>query len=232
MPLKFVIDSIEGVEPHIASMYEKTEDGKFRLDVEGAVPREKLDEFRNTNIDLLRKLDGFKGVDPTKYQTLLGIEKKLTDKELIDAGKVDEVVSARVSTMRTEHEGIVSQLNERLSTSTRQLESLLIDSAVRVKALEAGVLPTAVDDVMLRAKTIFKIVDGQAVPHQDGKPMYGKDGVSVLSVDEWVGSLAKTATHLFGQTQGGGAPGTRTTSRPAGGKTLTSVQKISAGLAK
>jgi len=232
MAVKLVLDTIEGVDQHIAALYEKQEDGKYRLDDEGAVPREKLDEFRNTNIDLLRKLDGFKGVDPAKYQNLLGLEKKLTDKELIEAGKVDEVVSARVATMKSEHDGIVSQLNEQLSTSTRQLESLLIDSAVRVKALEAGVLPTAVDDVMLRAKTIFKIVNGQAVPHQDGKPMYGKDGVSVLSVDEWVGSLAKSATHLFGQTQGGGAPGTRTTSRPGNSKTLTSVQKISAGLAK
>lgn len=232
MAIKLVLDSIEGVDQHIAALYEKQEDGKFRLDVEGAVPREKLDEFRNTNIDLLRKLDGFKGVDPTKYQTLLGLEKKLTDKELIEAGKVDEVVQSRIKTMSSEHEATVSTLNGQLSIANKQLESLLIDSAVRVKALEAGVLPTAVDDVMLRAKTVFKIVDGQAVPHSNDKPMYGKDGVNVMSVDEWVGSLAKSATHLFGQTQGGGAGGTRTSSRPGGGKVLTSVQKIAAGLGK
>ena len=232
MALKLSLDTVDGLEPHVAALYEKTEDGKYRLDVEGAVPREKLDEFRNTNIELLRKVDSFKGIDPAKYQTLLGLEKKLTDKELIEAGKVDEVVSGRIQSMKTEHEGIVSGLNEQLTVSTRQLESLLIDSAVRVKALEAGVLPTAVDDVMLRAKTVFKIVDGRAVPHADGKPMYGKDGVNVLSVDEWVGSLAKSATHLFGQTQGGGAQGTRTTTRPAGAKALSSVQKIAAGLGK
>ena len=232
MGLKLVLDTVDGLEAHVAALYEKAEDGKFRLDVEGAVPREKLDEFRNTNIDLLRKLDGFKGVDPAKYNQLLAIEKKLTDKELVEAGKVDEVVSSRIQSMKTEHEGIVTDLNGKLAVSTRQLESLLIDSAVRVKALEAGVLPTAVDDVMLRAKTVFKIVDGQAVPHAEGKPMYGKDGVNVLSVDEWVGSLAKSATHLFGQTQGGNAQGSRTNTRQQGSKSMSSVQKIAAGLNK
>lgn len=232
MALKLFVESLEGLDQNIAGLYEKDGEGKFRLDVEGAVPREKLDEFRNSNIDLMKKLDNFKNVDPTKYQTLLGLEKKLTDKELIEAGKVDEVVQARVLTMKTEHDGVVSQLNDNLSIANRQLESLLIDSAVRVKALEAGVIPTAVDDVMLRAKTVFKIVDGKAVPHAEGKPMYGKDGVNAMSVDEWVGSLAKSATHLFGATIGGGAQGVRSQSRQTPNAKMSSIQKIQSGLQK
>ena len=230
--LKFIVDTLEGVDQTVASLYEKQEDGKFRLNVEGAVPREKLDEFRNTNIELLKKVDAFKGIDAKKYGELVALEKRVTDKELVDAGKVDEVVQGRISQMKTEHEGVVTQLNEQLGVANRQLESLLIDSAVRVKALESGVLPTAVDDVMLRAKTAFKIVDGRAVPHSDGKVVYGKDGVNPMSVEEWIGSLAKNAPHLFGSTQGGGASGSRTGSggRPGAGQKLTSTQKIAAGL--
>ena len=127
MALKLFIESLEGLDQNVAALYEKADDGKFRLDVEGAVPREKLDEFRNTNIELLRKIDGYKGIDPQKYQTLLGLEKRLTDKELIEAGKVDEVVQTRVQGLKTEHETIVGGLNEQLTTSNRQLESLLID---------------------------------------------------------------------------------------------------------
>ena len=66
MLLKFIVDTLEGVDQTVASLYEKQEDGKFRLNVEGAVPREKLDEFRNTNIELLKKVDAFKGVDVKK----------------------------------------------------------------------------------------------------------------------------------------------------------------------
>jgi hypothetical protein len=85
---------------------------------------------------------------------------------------------------------------------------------------------------MLRAKTAFKIVDGRAVPHSDGKVVYGKDGVNPMSVEEWIGSLAKNAPHLFGSTQGGGASGSRTSGggRPGAGQKLTSTQKIAAGL--
>lgn len=230
MALKFIVDTLDDLEQHVASLYEKSDDGKFRLDVEGVVPREKLDEFRNTNIELLRKVDSFKGIDPQKYQNLLGIEKRLTDKELVEAGKVDEVVQSRVQSLTEEHNTTVTALKTELGNANAQLEGLLIDSAVRLKALEAGVLPTAVDDVMLRAKTVFKIVDGRAVPHADGKPVYGKDGINPMSVDEWVTSLAKNATHLFGSTQGSGSQGSRTSSRFNKGQQLTSIQKIASGL--
>jgi len=228
--LKYMIETLDGLDPAIAPMYEKTEDNKFRLNVEGAVPREKLDEFRNKNIDLMKQLEGFKGVDIEKYKNLLGIEKKLTDKELIDAGKVDEVVQSRIKTMQTEHTTQVENLMSQLTTSNRQLESLLVDSAVRVKALEFGVLPSAVDDVMLRAKTAFKIIDGVATPQQDGKTVYGKDGVNPMSVDEWIGQLTKTAPHLFGSTAGGGAPPRVPGGRQQQTKNLTPTQKIAAGL--
>lgn len=227
--LKYITDSLDGFEPTIAALYEPV-DGKFRLNVEGAAPREKLDEFRNNNITLSKQLDAFKGVDPAKYTNLLAIEKKLTDKELVDAGKVDEVVATRVQTLKTEHDGAIKGLNGQLEQATRQLESLLIDSAVRVKALELGVLPTAVDDVMLRAKSSFKIIDGQAVPHQDGRPVYGKDGVKTMGVDEWIGALSKNAPHLFQANQGGGASGSRNAGRGAPGGKMTSMQKIQQGL--
>lgn len=228
--LKYTVDSLEGIPEQFVPLYEKVDESTFRLNVDGAAPREKLDEFRNNNIDLLKKLESFKGVDVKEYQRLSELAKKIDEKQLIDAGKVDEVVTARVSSMKAEHDGVVNEMGSKLEQANRQLESLLIDSAVRVKALESGVLPTAVDDIMLRAKLTFKIIDGQAVPHADGKPVYGKDGVNPMSVEEWISGLSKTAPHLFGSTQGGGASGSRPGSRGAGGAKLSSVQKIAAGL--
>lgn len=225
---KYIVDDLETVqEPH-RGFYEKTEDGKFRLNVEGAVPREKLDEFRSNNIELLKKLEPFKDIDPKKYGTLIELEKKVNDKTLVDAGKLEEVINSRVSSMKQEFETKEQTLTQQLESSNKQLESLVIDSAVRVTALESGVLPTAVDDVMLRARSTFKIIDGKAVPHADGKPVYGKDGVNTMSVGEWVTALSKNAPHLFGSTQGGGSRGSTRT----GGGTApkSSIQKIAAGL--
>ena len=225
---KYIVDDIEKVqEPH-RGFYEKTDDGKFRLNVEGAVPREKLDEFRSNNIELLKKLELFKDIDPKKYGTLIELEKKVNDKTLVDAGKLEEVINSRVSSMKQEFETKEQTLTQQLESSNKQLESLVIDSAVRVTALESGVLPTAVDDVMLRARSTFKIIDGKAVPHADGKPVYGKDGVNTMSVGEWVTALSKNAPHLFGSTQGGGSRGSTRTG--SGTAPKSSIQKIAVGL--
>ena len=232
MALKYIIDSLDGLDQGVASLYEQA-DGKFRLNVEGVAPREKLDEFRNTNIDLMKKLDSYKDFDVAKYTTLLDLEKRVSAKDLIDAGKVDEVVQTRIQSMRVEHEQTVEQLNKQLNKSNKQLESLLIDSAVRVQAMSQGVIPTAIDDVMLRARTQFKIVEGRAVPHVDDKPVYGKDGVNPMSVEEWISGLAKNAPHLFEASQGSGAQGSRNGS---GGRQdrskLSATQKIAAGFSK
>lgn len=229
MGLKLFVENLDDVSENHKSLYEQTDDGKYRLDVDGAVPREKLDEFRQNNIELLKKLEGFKNVDVQKYTKLLEIEKRINDKDLVDAGKIDEAVQSRIQSMKTEHEGVVKDLSEKLNISNRQLESLLIDSAVRVKALELGALPAAMDDVLLRAKSAFKLVDGVAIPHVDGKPVYGKDGVNPMSVEEWISGLSKSASHLFGKTSGGGAQGSGIVGAN-NSRNMSSIQKITAGL--
>lgn len=206
MSLKFMLESLDGVDAAIAGLY-VPEGTKFRLDVEGAVDRAKLDEFRNNNIELKKQLENFKDIDPAKYKELQQLQSKVDQKQLVDAGNIDAAVTARVQQMNTEHKTALDGLTSQNETLSRQLESLLVDSAVRVKAIELGALPTAVEDIMLRAKTAFKIVDGVATPHADGKVVYGKDGVNPMPVDEWIVNLSKGAPHLFGKSQGGGAGG-------------------------
>lgn len=231
MALKYIIESLEGLDPQIAGLYEQA-DGKFRLNVEGVAPREKLDEFRNNNITLIQKLEAFKDIDPNKYRELMSLQARVSNKELIEAGKLDEVVQSRISQMKTEHEQTLQQLNQKLSNADKQLESLLIDSAVRMQAMKQKVLPTAVDDVMLRARMSFKIVDGKAVPHEGDKPIYGKDGVNPMSVDEWINGLAKNAPHLFESSQGGGARGSGSGAGTGDRSKMTATQKIAAGLSQ
>lgn len=231
MALKYMLDSLDGLAPEIARLYEKSESG-FRLNVEGVVPREKLDEFRNNNIKLSNQLAEYKDIDPKKYKDLLQIEQRVQAKDLVEAGKIDEVVQARVKSMQTEFNAERETLISQLTQANQQLESLLIDSAIRVKAIELGVLPAAIDDVMLRAKSTFKIVEGKAVPHSEGKPIYGKDGVNPMGVDEWINNLSKSAPHLFGKRNGGGANGGSSQNMQGKIGSMSSMQKISAGLTR
>lgn len=229
MKLKFKLDTLEGLDAAIATLYEQGADGAYYLSVDGAVGKDKLDEFRNNNVKLLKDLEKFKDVDPAKYQELLALAKKQEEKKLIDAGEIDKVVEQRVGEMKSTYESQLKTLTEQSSVAQRQLESLLIDNAVRDAAVKSGVQPTAVDDVLLRAKATFKIKDGNAVPvDAQGNVVYGKDGTTPMSVVDWTTGLKKQAPHLFQGSQGGGAQGSGKgivdTSK------LTSAQKIAQGL--
>lgn len=232
MKLKFRIKSLDEVEEQYRSMYVKNADGSFTLEIEGVVPKETLDEFRNKNIELLKEAEKFKDLNPEKYQELLALQKKREEKELLDKGEIDTVIANRVQEMKTSYENQIKTLTENITTSNRQLETLMIDNTVRDMAIKSGVRETAVDDVLLRAKTKFSIKDGKVVALQvkDGKQeiVYGSDGQTPLGISEWGKNLKTEAPHLFKDSNGGGAQGSGS-SRP-GQKATTALGKISAGL--
>lgn len=232
MTLKAVVDTLDGLDASIQTLYSKGQDGKHYLNVEGVVPADRLNEFRNNNIELKKALEKFEGIDPEKYRQIVDQENKRKEKKLIDAGEVDKVVEERVKSMRTEYDTKLSEgqkTNEALST---KLSAVLIDSAVKSAAVATGVIPTAVDDVVLRAKSTFQVKNGDVVAVDNkGNVVYGRDGTTPLSIDEWVKDLKKTAPHLFEGMRGGGAPGNR--GGPGGtpdSSKMSATQKIAAGL--
>lgn len=238
MVLKFVLDSLEDLEDNVKALYSKHTDGKFYLDVEGAVSKSKVDEFRDNNVSLKQQIeeltDKFGNVDIDKYNELM--EKAATDdgKKRITMEKVDEIVTERTKAMKAEHTNQIDALQKANNGLTGQLNGLLIDGAVRNSAVEAKVKGAALEDVVLRAKQTFKVVDGKAVAHDgEGAIIYGKDGSNPLSTVEWIGGLKTSAPHLFETSKGGGAgagdkkPGQQQTEDTAN---MSPLQKISAGM--
>lgn len=212
--------------------YGVNDNGDYILQVEGAVDRARLDEFRTTNTSLMQRLDQFKDVDPAKIQEMLDNERKIAEKKLIDAGDIDGLVNQRTATMKQTYDGTITNLTKNLDTATRQLETLLIDNTVREQAAKVGVAATAVDDVLLRAKTVFKVEEGRPVAKDSsGNLIYGKDGNSSLSVPEWISGLKEQAPHLFIPSTGSGSNTQHNRIGPDPAK-MTAQQKISAGLSQ
>lgn len=208
MGLAYEATSLDGIDQAHQSLYAKGEDGIFRLQVDGVVPKSKLDEFRQTNVNLMKEAEKFKNIDPTKYAELLAQDQALKEKKLIDSGDVDGLINSRTQAMKNDYETRLNGLNDQLGSANRQLETLLVDNAVRQAANELGVLPTAVEDLILRAKSIFRVKDGSAIAiGQDGHPVIGKDGTTPLSIKEWGTALRKIAPHLFAGSQGSGSNG-------------------------
>lgn len=241
MPMKFQLDSLDGLD--VASLekvlgqplyVQNDEDKKYYLNVEGVVQKEKLDEFRTNNINLTNELTkfkaDFKGIDPKEFHRLhkLELDGKFSGKT---NEEIDKTIQERVGTMRAELEEQINGLTKANETQASQLNVLLVDNVVRDAANKGGVTGPAVDDILLRAKSVFKLVEGRPVPHDtNGNVIYGNDGTSPLSVVAWVTSLKKSAPHLFPQSQGGGATGGRT--GPANMENASALDKIKAGLAE
>ncbi len=232
MSLKAKLENLDGVDEALKGLYTERE-GAFHLTVEGMVDKSKLDDFRTTNTQLksdLEKLtDKFNGVDLSRYAELVKSDQDNKDKKLVDAGKIDELLAERTKRMKEEYEKTIQTLESQNHTHVRQLEGLVIDNSVRAAATKSGVQATAVDDVLLRARTVYSLEDGTATPKdRKGEVIYGKDGSTPMAIEEWVKGLEDTAGHLFIKSSGGGPknPG----GVPVDGKNLSPLEKVSQGL--
>jgi hypothetical protein len=94
MALKFKLKSKEEVPAEHAGLYVER-DGAWLLDVEGAVDKAKLEEFRATNVALMKERDEltqrFAGIDPDEVRRLANEKPKIEEAQQIKADEVEEV---------------------------------------------------------------------------------------------------------------------------------------------
>jgi hypothetical protein len=85
--------------------------------------------------------------------------------------------------------------------------AIQIDQGVITTATKRGLRPTAMPDITARARTIFRLVNGVPTAFDaDGKTVrYGKDGLTPMTLEEWVDAQVSEAPHLFESNAGGGA---------------------------
>lgn len=221
MTLKAKVKTLEEIPEAARALYVE-KDGEFYLPVEGMVTKEKLDEFRDTNIALKKQNEElntrFEGVDPDQYRELSAKAQKERDKKLIDRGEVDVIVNERLAAQKQGFDRERKALEESSNKLNVQLEGLLIDNAVRDGAARCGVRPGAVDDVLLRARRVFKIIEGNAVAFEGEKQIFGTSG-NPITVAEYISEkLAPSAPHLFEDSKGSGARSAEGSSAALNGK--------------
>ena len=222
--LKPVLDTLEGLDEVYHGLYDEKDDGSFILAIEGQFPglvsKVKLQEFRDKNIDLLKKNDKFEekfaDIDPDKYHELVEEHDKQKDKKMIDAGKLEELLEEKTEKMRGNYESQITTVQSALEDSKKEngklnvsLSKVLIDTEISKEVLSIGVpRKGAMVDILGRANNTWKIVEGAPQPlNSSGDPIYGKDGKEVMTIKEWTEDLAETAPHLFEGSKGGGGGG-------------------------
>jgi hypothetical protein len=212
MALKFKYESKDQVPAEQMPFYAER-DGGWILDVEGAVEKAKLDEFRNSNVALLKERDElkkrFEGIDPEEVKKLAEQKRKLEEERQLKAGEFDKVLEKRLKAIKSEHDKAVDALTRERDGLHSQLSAVKIDQAVVNTATKRGLRPTALTDISARARAVFRLVNGVPTAYEaDGTTVRaGKDGINPLNLEEWVDTLVSDAPHLFESNAGGGATG-------------------------
>ena len=207
MALKYKYASKDQVPAEHQSFYVER-DGAFVLDAEGVVEKAKLEEFRATNVAALKERDDlkkrFEGIDPDAVRQLAEDKRKLEEAAQIKAGEVDKVLAAR---LKAELDKVHAPVVAERDALHGRLTAIQIDQAVVNEATKRGLRATAITDITSRARMTFKLVNGVPQAFDGERIRTGKDGVSPMTLAEWVDALVSDAPHLFEANAGGGAAG-------------------------
>lgn len=232
--LKYIMESLEGLSPELAALYTKGEDGKFVLTgVEGVSPKTKVDEFRANNIALTNRLNAFGDITAEQAKKLVSENSELKIK-LDDTGKsvddkAEQIAKARIEAYTAEYAEKMNNLEAANAELTSSNNSMVLNMSIDKHAINHKALPEAIEDIKLRAATVFKVENGSPVAYNGKDKMMQADGVTPVTMDSWVKGLVTTSPHLFQPSEGSGMPRGRG-AHGADRSKMSPVQKIMAGL--
>jgi len=228
---EIMYDTQEAVpEPFRAIAAEK--DGKYMINV---VPKADLDQFRNTNIAVVKERDTLGGLigrlktdlefddaDPdtfiTNYKEMVDIKKKVADGKLVADTSLESALEAKTGEMKRTYDGQILALtntNKALAGENGTLKTQLQRTQIDTKLTEAinhpesGALPQATRQILREAHEVFSVDEhGDLIPKDPkGNIIYGADGATPMTPAEFLKTLEETSPFFFKTAQGGGAGG-------------------------
>jgi hypothetical protein len=210
--LKFKYPSKDQVPSDHAALYTER-DGAWFLNAEGVVDSSTADELRKQKSALEQQLNElnkrFDGINPDDVRAQLEEKRKLEEAHALKTGEFDKLLQSRTQTIRSDFEKQLSSVVSERDALTAKLTDIQINQGVIIAGTRRGLRPTAIPDITARARSAFKLVNG--VPRAfepDGSTVRtGRDGVTPMTVEEWIDAQVSDAPHLFEPNSGSGALG-------------------------
>jgi hypothetical protein len=208
MPLKYKYTNKQEIPAEQQALYVERE-GAFYLDADGVVDKAKADELRTHNIELRKQIEESTRLATEQQQKDQAEKERLEEEQRLKEGKFQEVMESRLKTAKVEWEKQLNTVTAERDTLTTRLTAIQIDQGVTTVATKKGLRPTAIPDITSRARNVFKLVNGvpQAFEADGKSARYGKDGITPMTLEEWVDTQVADAPHLFESNAGGGAAG-------------------------
>lgn len=167
--------------------------------------QEKLTEMSKT----------WEGLDPQAVRTIMSRLENDEEAKLLAEGKTDVVIERRTERLKADHQKQLEKLqaalaerDQKLEATGGQVKKLMVEGSLRQAAAELGLIPSAVEDALVRAMGVFRVDDQKGlIAEENGSTVFGKDGKNPLTPAEWLESMKEKAPHWFPAPSGGGAGG-------------------------
>jgi hypothetical protein len=238
MALATVVETLENIPEGVRPFYKEV-DGKFILDadVESHPQVQGLRNAYRSEHEKRKSLDSekakFSGVDLDRWERLKDFKDE--DFALIDALRNDShksgtngsttastldleaEIEKRMRPVKTAHQAEIEKREQMLRALEAEREQVKtemkrtrIETALTTACAEAGVLPSAVEDVVYLGQRYFKVNDAGEVIAVDssGVELFGADG-KPMRPREWISTRGTEKAHWFPLNAGGGAGGGR-----------------------
>lgn len=206
MPFEFIEDAALREKAN-TEFNTQIESLKLSLKDEFTKETEGLRTSQQQLLDEKKKLqEKYKNIDPDEAIKALQLVKGNEEVKLLSEGKLEEVVQKRLSSIQSDHETKITEMNSQLDglagSSIKyktMYQSTVIDTALRAEALNAGILPAAIGDVLNQGKPIFILAEDEfTVEARDANGKLRKtDDEKVLTVANWVETLKKSHPHYW-----------------------------------
>jgi len=238
MPFKFIEDADLRAKVENAHKIETdqltinlTNSAKQQVDEAVTGLKTKNAEILDEKKVLQTSLSAFEGFKPEDVKIASDFYAKNKDAEFLKDGTVEELIEKKTSQLTSDFEAQIGELNVNLTEAKTHgatyqglFESKVIDDGVRDEAVKSGMLPTAIEDAVLRGRSVFSLDDAKLIEARDaeGKLALTEDK-KVLTTQNWIEGLKDTSPHYWPPSEGAGAFGGK-----GGGETDAFAKRVAA----
>jgi hypothetical protein len=234
--LDFLLESLDAVPEPLRQFYVERKGGGFQLKVKGVAPKSEVDQFRETNIRLMKERDEinkrYEGIDPDAARRLA---QELDQLKTGNGEALKPYIDRHLAAERDAHGAEKKTLQEKLAQALAAREKLagVVGrhhglNALRGALSEAKIAPSgegAIEDLYLRFERSFSVnpETGEVLPRES------PDGAAPLGVKSWLQKrlVDPLASHLFAQGEGGAGRGAgRPPANTEGKKVYTKAQLL------
>jgi hypothetical protein len=236
MALEAVLDTVEGLEQNVASLYvQDSASGKWRLDVNGGFKT--LSEIEGLSSALgkergradaaekaLKALQGrYEGYDVEAGKAAIEKVARMTEDQKAREAQWEQNLQQRLGPVQKERDEALARLKD----AEARYDSMLVDRALADSAFirdKVSKDPIHQSYVREHFRSAFKVEDGRIVAYdQSGQKVFGTDGQPAdvdTALSRFVNALPNGQALLAGSTASGSGASAGTGGMPAGAKTM------------